>query len=218
MTDWWWKVGFTPQAIRHVCPYGHFSSLGVISIWVLCLESASWGTHTLGTFQNYPFFRPLSTTSGKEPLWFNPSFSCMSDQITVNAKYKTQYIDDQVSETSNECIQKPPWVLLINDMPSDQERPPRWKNHPAEEWVCTAVVHIASTSSLFVDVVYLAVTVIWSDVNLYVFVGVCTALNVRALTCYVICFLTAQFQFLLNNANEELPSRCFHHLRINYLL
>ena len=30
--------------------------------------------------------------------------------------------------------------------PSDQERPPRWKNHPAEEWViCIAVVPNAST-------------------------------------------------------------------------
>jgi hypothetical protein len=25
------------------------------------------------------------------------------------------------------------WVLLIVIKPSDQERPPRWKNHPAEE-------------------------------------------------------------------------------------
>jgi hypothetical protein len=63
MTDWWWKVGFTPRAIRHVCPYWHLSSSGVIYIWVLCLEGASWGTHTLGTFQKYPFFRPPLTTS-----------------------------------------------------------------------------------------------------------------------------------------------------------
>ena len=34
------------------------------------------------------------------------------------------------------------------DLPSDQERTPRWKNHPAEEWVCIAVVPNASTSSL----------------------------------------------------------------------
>jgi hypothetical protein len=48
-----------------VCPYWHLSNSGVISsyIWVLCLEGASWGTHTLGTFQKYPFFRPPSTTS-----------------------------------------------------------------------------------------------------------------------------------------------------------
>ena len=31
---------------------------------------------------------------------------------------------------------------------ADQERPPRWKNHPAEEWVCNDMVPNASTSSL----------------------------------------------------------------------
>jgi hypothetical protein len=34
------------------------------------------------------------------------------------------------------------------DSPTDQERPPRWKNHPAEEWVYISVVSNASTSSL----------------------------------------------------------------------
>jgi hypothetical protein len=24
MTDWWWKVGFTPRATRHVTPTGSF--------------------------------------------------------------------------------------------------------------------------------------------------------------------------------------------------
>ena len=58
-------MGFTPQAIRHVCPYWPLSSSGVISIWVgLSLEVASWGTHTLGTFQKHPLFSPPSTTSG----------------------------------------------------------------------------------------------------------------------------------------------------------
>jgi len=32
--------------------------------------------------------------------------------------------------------------------PLDQEKPPRWKKHPAEEWVCIAVVPNATTSSL----------------------------------------------------------------------
>ena len=32
--------------------------------------------------------------------------------------------------------------------PSDQERLPRWKYHPTEEWACIAVVPNASTSSL----------------------------------------------------------------------
>jgi len=63
MTDWWWKVGFTPPAIRHVCPSWHLSSSGVIYIWVLSLEVSSWGTHTLGTFQKYPLFRPPFATS-----------------------------------------------------------------------------------------------------------------------------------------------------------
>jgi len=56
-----------------------------------------------------------------------------------------------VSKASNECFQKPPWVLLIIDAPSDQEeRPPKWKKllDPAEKWVCVAVVPNASTSSL----------------------------------------------------------------------
>jgi hypothetical protein len=65
MTDWRWKVGFTPRAIRHVHPYWQLSSLGVISyIWVLSLESASWGAHTTqGTFQKHPLFSTPSTTS-----------------------------------------------------------------------------------------------------------------------------------------------------------
>ena len=79
MTDWWWKEGFTPRAIRHVCPYWHLPSSGVISsyIWVLCLEGASWGTHTLGTFQKYPLFRPPSTTSGILPI---PGLLCRQGQ------------------------------------------------------------------------------------------------------------------------------------------
>ena len=65
MTDWWWKVGFTPRATRLVRHYWQLSSLGVISyLWVLSLETASWGAHTLGTFQKYPLFSPPSTTSG----------------------------------------------------------------------------------------------------------------------------------------------------------
>ena len=65
------KVGFTPQAIRHMCPYWNLPSSDVIIssyVWVLSLEGASWGTHALGTFQKYPFFRPPSTTSGLLPL------------------------------------------------------------------------------------------------------------------------------------------------------
>ena len=52
MTGWWWKVGFTPRAIRHVRRYWQLSSSGVISnyIWMLCLEVARSGTHTVGTF------------------------------------------------------------------------------------------------------------------------------------------------------------------------
>ena len=32
--------------------------------------------------------------------------------------------------------------------PLNQERPPRWKNHPAEEWVCNTMFPDSSTSSL----------------------------------------------------------------------
>ena len=58
-------MGFMPRAIRHVHPYWQLSSLGVISsyIWVLSLETASWGAHTLGTFKKHPLFSPPSTTS-----------------------------------------------------------------------------------------------------------------------------------------------------------
>jgi hypothetical protein len=41
---------------------------------------------------------------------------------------------------------------LIDNLgvPLDQERPPKWKNHPAEEWVlCISVVLNASTSSVY---------------------------------------------------------------------
>ena len=60
------KVGFTQRAVRHVHPYWHFSSSGVISkcyLWLLSLKTASWGAHTLGTFQKHPRFSPPSTTS-----------------------------------------------------------------------------------------------------------------------------------------------------------
>ena len=62
---WWWNVGFTPRAIRHVHPYRQLSSLGAQSnLWVLSLRTASWGAHPLGTFQKLPLISPLSTTSG----------------------------------------------------------------------------------------------------------------------------------------------------------
>ena len=98
-----------------------------------------------------------------------PFMAFMSDQITVllfssslcaswhGSSLKTAYVVHSLrgmflplaSGASNECIQKPPWVLLINDMPSDQERPPRWENHPAGDWViCISMVPNASTSSV----------------------------------------------------------------------
>ena len=60
------KSGVHAAGNWHVCPYCTFQAqvLSAGYIWVLCLEGASWGTHTLGTFQMYPFFRPPSTTSG----------------------------------------------------------------------------------------------------------------------------------------------------------
>ena len=63
MTDWWWKVGFTPRAIRHVHPYWQLSSLGVIYIWVLSLETAGWVRILWEHFKSPPLFSPPSTTS-----------------------------------------------------------------------------------------------------------------------------------------------------------
>jgi hypothetical protein len=55
----------------------------------------------------------------------------LPDQITVTAKYKTQH-NNRLGASS------------------DQERPSRWKNHPAEERVvCIAVVLNASTSFVY---------------------------------------------------------------------
>ena len=40
-------------------------------------------------------------------------------------------------------------IYLLIGGPSDQEKPLRWKNHPAEEWVlCIAMIPNASTSSV----------------------------------------------------------------------
>jgi hypothetical protein len=63
----WWKIGFTPQAIRHFCQYLQHSSSGAISsyLWELSLIVASLGHHTQFTFQKYPLWGPPSTPSGK---------------------------------------------------------------------------------------------------------------------------------------------------------
>ena len=61
-------MGFTPRAIRHVRRNWQFSSSGVAKIsehlWVLSLETASWGAHTQFTFQKYPCLGPQMTSSG----------------------------------------------------------------------------------------------------------------------------------------------------------
>ena len=47
----------------------------------------------------------------------------------------------QVKLPSLQSIYETQHIYLLNWAPSDQERPPRWKNHLAEEWVlCTAMV------------------------------------------------------------------------------
>ena len=64
------------------------------------------------------------------------SACALSDQITVTAKYKTQHNNWQSIN----------WWLRV---PSDQERPLRWENHPAGDWViCISMVPNASTSSV----------------------------------------------------------------------
>ena len=58
-----------------------------------------------------------------------PNLYELSDQITVSAKYDSAH-------------------LLINWLAFGTKKGLRWKNHPAEEWVCIAVVPNAPTSSL----------------------------------------------------------------------
>ena len=67
MREWWWKIGFTPRAIRHVRRNWLFSSLDAISsyLWVISLIVASWGTSTQFTFLKHPPLGPQMTTSGK---------------------------------------------------------------------------------------------------------------------------------------------------------
>ena len=69
MTEWWWKIGFTPRAIRQFCRDWQHSSLGAISsyLWELSLIVASPGHHTQFTFQKYPCLGPQMTTSDNAP-------------------------------------------------------------------------------------------------------------------------------------------------------
>jgi hypothetical protein len=48
-------------------------------LWVLSLETASWGAHTLETSQKHPLFSPPSTTSGKTLLSLFASDRFMSN-------------------------------------------------------------------------------------------------------------------------------------------
>jgi hypothetical protein len=59
-----WKIGFTPQAIRHFCQNRQHSSSGAISsyLWELSLIVASPGHRTQFTFQKYPCLGPQMTT------------------------------------------------------------------------------------------------------------------------------------------------------------
>jgi len=65
----WWKILFTPQAIRHFCRDWQHSSSGAISsyLWELSLIFASPGHRTQFTFQKYPCLGPQMTTSGDFP-------------------------------------------------------------------------------------------------------------------------------------------------------
>jgi len=94
MTDWWWKVGFTPRAIRHVHRNWHLSSSGVTSkgyIWVLSLEVASWAFEKKNFFQasvDHLCIKPYSNSKflhgkkrwkpnlgrEKEPLYFGTRY------------------------------------------------------------------------------------------------------------------------------------------------
>jgi len=73
--------------------------------------------------------------------------TCYAQSLAV-----TNRVTDQLSWLTIESFHMScsiSWlVLLINDNAFGPRKAPRWKNHPAEEWVCFAVVPNASTSSL----------------------------------------------------------------------
>jgi len=66
MREWWWKIGFTPWAIRHVCRNWQFSSSSVAKIPL----GTKFGNCQLGRtysipIQKYPCLGPQLTPSGK---------------------------------------------------------------------------------------------------------------------------------------------------------
>ena len=106
MKEWWWKIRFTPRAIRHVRRNWQFSSSGVAKIlWVPSLETASWGAHTQFTFQKYPCLGPQMTPSAKilyKPyiyLWFWPTLH------TCNGAKQRPRILEQCPACIQTCMQ-----------------------------------------------------------------------------------------------------------------
>jgi hypothetical protein len=59
-------------------------------LWVLSLKTASWGAHTLGTFQKHTLFSPPSTTSDKVRQIINSSRLAFLGFVKMSESLRTQ--------------------------------------------------------------------------------------------------------------------------------
>ena len=87
MTDWWWKVGFTPRAIRHVHPYWQLSSSCDISsyLWILSFKLPAVVRIHWEHFKNTPF-----SVLRRPPLVFYPSLDCCVGKVNNSTWLITQ--------------------------------------------------------------------------------------------------------------------------------
>ena len=117
----WALEMFTLLEIEHRSPYWQFSGSGVLSsyIWVLGFKSASWRTHTLGTFPKHPCSGPPSTPSGDLPLiWhsvhpFTPSLSIIMLPTTFNVNVVWKCCYESRTQRSSHSQQNSVIVFLI---------------------------------------------------------------------------------------------------------
>eukprot|EP00983_Pelagomonas_calceolata_P122234 1160887-Pelagomonas_calceolata.AAC.8 len=68
MDLWWWKFGFTPRLIRHVCPNWHLLNSSATETGYQKnpnLKGASWGTPMHRSMQKTGNFRPQLTPFDK---------------------------------------------------------------------------------------------------------------------------------------------------------
>ena len=125
---------------RTTMPFARPLSNGVHAIWT-CWNSS---THVCPMSDQIKVLQSirLSTSTERWALAWGSQLISLSfysraqcaPRGTAHLSFSARHVRPLVSE-ANESIQKHPRVLLIMVAPSDQERPPRWKNHPAEEWV-----------------------------------------------------------------------------------